>query len=157
MGKAENAFKEGDMWGGRQKNNEFYLGLECTTSQKVEIKMIQGCGHSADAVTIQKKVAGEWLDVGSSGDIECVDDQEVTIFPPPPDTVEGWRIKAETTKTKSGWAWDVKRLKFIVDGAELEVGPCQAVDSGSANSDYKAENAFKEGDMWGGRQKNNEF
>jgi len=82
----------------------------------------------------------------------------ICMATPTPASVQGWRIWAKTTK--SGWAWDVIRLKFIADGAELEVGPCKIVDSGHYNvvSGYTPDNAFKDGNLlWGGRKLGDEF
>jgi len=70
--------------------------------------------------------------------------------------VQGWRIWASTST--SDWAWDVKRVKFIADGAELQVGPCTVVESAHVDVDgYGPENAFSDGPIWGGRKMGDEF
>jgi len=75
-----------------------------------------------------------------------------------------WRVVASTTR--SGWAWDVMRLKFSTDDGIVQLGEdCQAIDSGSVSdanlggiSGYEAENAFSSNrEWWGGRKNAGKF
>lgn len=70
----------------------------------------------------------------------------------------GWLIEATTTK--SGWAWDVLRIKFIGKAGEISPSAygCQIISSGYAGSNaawgsgYAPNNAFKDSARWGGRK-----
>merc|ERR1711972_763270 len=74
---------------------------------------------------------------------------------PQKQAVDTWRIEADTSS--SGWAFDVKRLKFLTVSNE-EIGPstpgCQTIESASVDvPGYGPENAFRSQDVrWGGRK-----
>eukprot|EP00466_Bigelowiella_natans_P020737 jgi/Bigna1/139624/aug1.51_g14332 len=69
--------------------------------------------------------------------------------PSPTETI-GYRVRC--SKTHSGWAWDVKRLRFFGKNGKATF-PLRPIESGNAGKGYEAAGAILEGKagMWGGR------
>lgn len=115
------------------------------------------CVGPAKPAKCAKKVAKKCKKAGQ----QCVDGKCVggatTPAPAPEPEPDGWRVLATTTN--SGWAWDVKRVKFINEnGVEVNNGQYTIVESGHQagfNDRYVPQSAFVDDNaIWGGRQDN---
>ena len=102
--------------------------------------------HYAETITVERLVDDEWTFVhtATAQEVQTLE----TIYPAP---IFAWRISATTTR--SGWAWDVQRLKFLTPAGEIQLGDngCQAIDSesladhGAQFAGYAPESAFNDG------------
>lgn len=161
-----NAFKDDQTWWGGRKDaasNKFFIGIECNQVQDIAaVQLQQGTssslhrGHFVESasvfvngyfVTTRQVTASSGLQTLWAGAL-------------------GARVQAKNLNT--GWAWDVRRLKFTIMAAEwagvrsFELNPwdaaapfpCQAVESGHVDvPGYEAKNAFVDGaSWWGGRE-----
>lgn len=73
------------------------------------------------------------------------------------DFSSGWRIM--TGSSSSGWAWDVRRVKFLtLHGEEYSMSKCTVTTSGDCCRGYEGTNAFNDGSsFWGGRKNTHAF
>jgi hypothetical protein len=72
---------------------------------------------------------------------------------------QGWRVWADSSHTTSGWAWDIKHIKFYssstCSGTPID-NDGTAFDSGNAGGGWGPQNAFQTSNAWGGRSDAND-
>lgn len=141
-----------------EKEEEAFAGID------LEKYIMKGDPTLTDKDGVKIENDEEWFDFG-----QIIDNLDSSRFPvnwlgvftlaePPEAETVGWRIIASTST--SGWAWDVRRLKFIDDRDE-EVNPfdygCTVITSGNHHLEsYEAKNAFRSSNQWGGRKGGND-
>jgi len=145
----ENAFANDQSWWGGRKDgasNQFYLGVACRGDHSVAaVQLWQRSGdHSTHHVQVYKNhdlLGTRWGT--SSGALTTV-------------WAGSFGVRLEAKSLRSGWAWDVRRLKVLLRyGVELQPsGDCHVVESGHVDvPGYEATNAFDDhGSWWGGRR-----
>eukprot|EP00931_Biecheleriopsis_adriatica_P099519 TRINITY_DN740_c0_g1_i2.p1 TRINITY_DN740_c0_g1~~TRINITY_DN740_c0_g1_i2.p1 ORF type:complete len:1185 (-),score=174.65 TRINITY_DN740_c0_g1_i2:159-3713(-) len=115
-----------------------------------------GCGYTCGSCS-SSECESAYEDAIRAGDLtpfcdRCANDVEHAAS-------RAWRVRASSTA--SGWAWDVRNLRFVsVSGQALDLGICQAISSGSVSdadkggiAGYEEENAFSGNrGWWGGRK-----
>merc|ERR1712066_109852 len=147
---AKDAFKSEGWWGGRKDDKgTFYLGIACDATHSItSAEFEQFGGHVVSRVThvaSEVRVMHNDLVVATRSDLQAGESKLWQLE-------DKWYISADTSI--SGWAWDVRRLKFLTASNE-EIGPnapgCKAMDSGH-HARFPAQDAFKSEGWWGGRK-----
>jgi hypothetical protein len=153
------AFEDGpSCWGGRPERRPghapcLYLGIELdrpAIPEKISITQADG-PHCARQVLVQYEDAGRWVTAHVASLDPQLTDQTVLYRTEEGRKARGWRVVAETTA--SGFAWDVKRLRFLRDN---QMARGSSVSSGFAIPDdpaqYGHDHAFDDtASYWGGR------
>ncbi len=155
-----NAFRAGrEFWGGREEAREgcvpcLYLGIELdrpAVPDKITLTQRDG-PHGARLVVLQSSHDGaDWRTAHVAPTDPALVGQTILYRCEAGHGAQGWRIFADATE--SGFAWDVRRLRFLRD-AKAEQG--RPFSSGHAipedPSQYGAANAFHDDvAYWGGR------
>ncbi len=152
---AEHAFDENpQFWGGRAERRpgtrpEMYLGVKLDRMATPSIITLNPAPtkHRSRMVLVQCSDDGaEWCSVFATP--LSADDGTQTILYRSSQTVRAhaWRLVADTTH--HDFAWDVSRLRFLVDGSEQKP---QLSASGDAGPGFGVDNVRATDGAWGGR------
>jgi len=150
---------DGRFWGGRPEKRDgcapcLWWGIELdrpALPEKITLTQHEG-PHTARLVLVQWSDEGEtWRTAHAALASPQLAGQTILYRSEAGHCARGWRIA--TARTSSGFAWDVRQLRFLRD-AKPEHG--QPIASGDARPDdpkqYGAANAFDDDvSYWGGR------
>jgi hypothetical protein len=142
-------------WGGRvceqsDKQSRLHIGVgfeSPVVPTQINLQHTPG-PHRPNRVSVESSQDGEtWQVVRSL--VLATEDQHHTVFyaPTGAESATGWRLAAESPT--SGFAWDVRRLRFLRASQEVS-GTLTA--SGAAGSSFGVENTRRDdSQVWGGR------
>lgn len=142
-------------WGGRvcprsSEGSRLHIGVEFespVTPTQITLHHAPG-PHRPNSVTVESSQDGETWRTVRSHEL-AAEGLHHTVFYAPSDaeSATGWRLVAQSTS--NGFAWDVRRIRFLHGGIEA-IGALTA--SGEAGKSFGVENLTREDtQIWGGR------
>ncbi len=151
-----NAFAEGvRFWGGRPEVRpdaapELYIGVTLDApAEPVSVSLLHAPGeHRPQLVLVQRSNDGvEWVTTHVAPTPLARREQTILYRVPSVESAPAWRLVG--TQPSQGFAWDVSRVRFLLDGREQRSSLSSSGDAGPSFSVDKA--LVNDVSVWGGR------